>query len=249
MQDNIIIPMKTTILLLGALGLLTPVFAAEPSTAQSTGSHFKIIQTVPAGYPVRMANEGVSHGLAKAVLHVNAKGQLVDFLVVAYTNHAFAEETERVVRQWKFEPEYADGEPIDTIMTITFNYEMNGVMVVQRYGGFNPFNDYVGGADYQACSLKNLDSIPTPVSVVPPVYYKDLADKGIAGKVVVDFYIDETGKTRFVATPSGSNEMLAGISVAAVEKWQFAPPTRKGKPVLVHAQQIFDFRKENATAN
>jgi TonB family protein len=247
MQGNKINPMKTSILLLGIFSLLHPVFASETAS----GSHFKIIQTTTPVYPVRMANEGVSHGQTKVVLHVNSKGQLADFLVVAYTKQAFAEETERAIQTWKFEPEFAGGEPIDTIMTITFNFEVNGVMMVSRYGGFNPYNDYVGvgSYDYQACSLKNLDSIPTPVSVVPPVYYKDLADKGIAGKVVVDFYIDETGKTRFVATPTGSNELLAGISVAAVQKWQFAPPTRKGKPVLVHAQQVFDFRKENASVN
>jgi len=241
--------MKTSILLLGIISLLSPLFAAEPAATPIPGRHFKIIQTEKAVYPARMMNEGVSHGQAKAVLHVNSQGQLIDFLVVAHTNRSFAEETERVIQKWKFEPEYVGGEPIDTIMTITFDFEVNGVMMVQRYGGFNPFNDYAGSYVYQACSLKNLDSIPTPQSVVPPTYPKEWAEKGITGRVVVDFYIDEAGKARFVATPAGTNEMLAGIAVAAVEKWQFAPPTRKGAPVLVHAQQVFDFRKEVVSAN
>lgn len=249
MQANIIIPMKTSILLLGILGLLTPVFAAEPASAPTSGRHFKIIQTVAPTYPVQMSLEGISHGSTKAVLHVDANGQLADFLVVAYTNQAFADETARVIQKWKFEPEYINGEPIGTIMTITFNFEVKGVMVVQRYGGYNPFFENLKDYDYQACSLKNLDSIPTPVSVVAPTYYKELADNGVEGKVVVDFYIDEKGKTRFVATSPGVNDALAGIAVAAVQKWQFAPPTRKGKPVLVHAQQTFDFHKDNAGTN
>ena len=238
--------MKTSLIFLGIVSLITPIFAVEPVATQTSEKHFKIIQTAQPMYPARMMSEGVSNGTVKVVLHVNSQAQLADFLVVAYTHKAFAEEAERVVQKWKFEPEYVDGEPIDTIMTIVFNFEVNGVMLVQKYGGDLPYNEFLRGYESQACSLKNLDGIPTPVSIVAPTYPKEWADKGITGKVVIDFYIDETGKVRFVAAPAGSQELLAGIAVAAVNKWQFTPPTRKGKPVLVHAQQIFDFRKEVA---
>jgi hypothetical protein len=32
--------------------------------------------------------------------------------------------------------------------------------------------------------------------------------------------------------------------VDAVSQWQFEPPTSKGKPVLVHAVQIFTIKSE-----
>jgi TonB family protein len=179
---------------------------------------------------------------------VNAEGELVDFLVVAYTRKAFAEEAERTIRQWKFEPEYSGDQPLDTILDITFNFEVTGVLLVQRYGAdplpSTPLENY----EYQACSLKYLDRIPTPVAIVRPTYPSEWAEKGIVGQVVVDFYIDETGRTRFAAVPSGANELLAGITVPAVSQWRFSPPTRHGSPVLVHAQQIFDFRKDSAAA-
>ena len=238
-------PMKFSIILLGIVCLAGPVFAAEAPPPPAR--HFKVIQTAKANYPVRMIEEGVRHGTARVALHVNAKGELVDFLVVVYTRSAFAEEVERVIKKWKFEPEYVDGEPIETIMEVTFNFEVDGIMLVQKFGNFTPpsFVEFGGEYEYQACSLKKLDGIPVPVTVVPPTYPREWAEKGIIGKVVVDFYIDETGKTRFVAAPSGGHPMLSGIAVAAVNRWQFAPPTRKNKPVLVHAQQIFDFRKED----
>jgi TonB family protein len=241
--------MKTFFTLLGIISLVAPVLASDQGEAPPPAKHFKIIQTARMMYPLRMMNEGVSHGVSKAVLHVNAQGQLVDFLVVAYTHLAFAEETEQAIKKWRFEPEYADGEPIDTVMEITFNFEVNGVMLVQRFGNYVPHLDAFAGYEYQACSMRNLDRIPTPVSIVTPTYPLEWGKRGISGKVVVDFYIDETGKTRFVASPVGSNELLAGIAVAAVQKWQFSPPTRKGRPVLVHAQQIFDFLKEDAKSN
>jgi len=238
--------MKPFLLLVGIISLLTPAFATEPAAAK----HLKVIQTTKAIYPLGLMRDGISHGSAKVALHVNAQGQLADLLVVAYTHKAFAAETERVIKKWKFEPEYVDGEPIDSIIELTMNYEVNGVLMVQRINGFvSQLEIQDDGYVYQACSLKNLDAIPTPLSVVTPLYPADWAEKGITGKVVVDFYIDETGKTRFAAASSGESSLLAGIAVAAVQKWQFAPPSRAGKPVLVHAQQAFEFNRPVASAN
>jgi len=237
--------MKFSILLLGIASVMVPIFAAETAVPPAPAKHFKVIQTTKAAYPHRLIDEGVSHGMTRAALHISPQGELVDFLVVAYTHKAFAEETERVIKKWQFEPEFVDGEPIATIMEVTFNFEVNGVMLVQKFGDFTTVpTDFGAECEYQACSLKKLDGIPTPVRVVPPTYPREWAEQGVTGRVVVDFYIDETGKTRFVAAPSSAHASLAGIAVAAVNQWQFAPPTRKGKPVLVHAQQLFDFRKE-----
>ena len=242
--------MKPSLLLVGIISLLTPVFAAEPAVTPPPVKHLKVIQTAKAIYPARLMREGVLHGSTKVVVHVTAQGELADLLVVAYTQKAFADESENVVKKWKFEPEYIGNDPIDSIVELTFNFEVNGVMMVQRYNGFvSNFEVQQEGYAYQACSLKNLDAIPTPLSVVTPTYPAEWADKGITGKVVVDFYIDETGKTRFAASASSDNDLLAGISVAAVQKWKFAPPTRAGQPVLVHAQQVFEFNKQVASAN
>lgn len=241
MQGNPIFTMKTFLALFSLIMLTSGVASAVEKPAAQSGSRFKIIQTTPAVYPIRMLNDGVSSGAARVVLHIDSEGKLADSLVVAYTRRAFAEEVMRVIKRWKFEPAYDKGEAIETVLELTFNFEVNGVLLVQRFGVDTSMLELEHGYEYQACSLKKLDRIPTPVSIVSPTYPKEWADQGIAGKVVIDFYIDETGKVRFPAAPDGSNPRLAGIAVAAVSKWQFAPPTRKGQPVLVHAQQIFAF--------
>lgn len=250
MQGIPIFPMKTLFSLIALLcAMAVPVLAAEKSDKQQPNRRFKVIQTVNPIYPARMLNDGVSNGVVKAVLHVDSEGKLSDSLVVAYTREAFAEEVLRVIKKWRFEPEYADGEPVDTILELTFNFEVNGVLLVQRFGCDIASIDLLQGFQYKACSLKHLDRIPTPVSIVQPTYPKEWADQGIVGKVAIDFYIDETGKVRMPSSPVGAHPQLAGIAVAAVSKWQFAPPTRKGRPVLVHAQQIFDFRKVETPAS
>ncbi|MFT3868154.1 MAG: energy transducer TonB [Nibricoccus sp.] len=241
--------MKTFVAFFSLIVLTAGLGRAVEKPAAQSGNRFKIVQTTPPIYPIRMLNDGISSGAARVVLHIDSTGKLIDSLVVAYTRRPFADEVLRVIKKWKFEPAYDNGEPIETVLELTFNFEVNGVLLVQRFGVDTTILELDHGYEYQACSLKKLDSIPTPVSIVSPTYPKEWVDQGIIGKVVIDFYIDETGKVRFPAAPAGSDPRLAGIAVAAVSKWQFAPPTRKGQPVLVHAQQSFDFCKEKSVAN
>jgi len=248
MQGNPIFTMKTFVALFSLIVLVASVAGAVEKPAVQSGNRFKIIQTTPPIYPIRMLNNGISSGAARVVLHIDTEGKLADSLVVAYTRRAFADEIMRVIKKWRFEPAYDNGEAIETVLELTFNFEVNGVLLVQRFGIDTSITELDHGYEYQACSLKKLDRIPTPVSIVSPTYPKEWVDQGIVGKVIVDFYIDETGKVRFPAAPVGSNPRLAGVAVAAVSKWQFAPPTRKGQPVLVHAQQIFTFGQETSAA-
>jgi TonB family protein len=97
---------------------------------------------------------------------------------------------------------------------------------------------------YQPCPAQQLDQPLKTVHVVKPVYPKELGDQGISGKVLIEFYVDEKGKTRMPTASRASNEVLAMIAIAAVEQWQFEPPTRKGKPILVCANQEFSFEPD-----
>lgn len=236
--------MKFPIALFGLLFLVAPVLATEIATPPVPKKYFKIVQAERLIYPARMLNDGVSRGSARVVMHVSAEGKLVDWLFVSYSHRPFAEEVERVLKKSSFEPEQINGQPVDTVVDIAFNFEVNGVLLVQRFGVDRPNYEFMRDFEYQACSLKKIDRIPTPISIVNPAYPQEWAEQGITGKVAVDFYIDETGKVRLPATVLSSNPMLSSIAVEAVSKWQFTPPTRKGSPVLVHAQQVFEFRKE-----
>lgn len=191
-----------------------------------------------------MINDGVRNGSVRVLLHVNSKGKLVDFLTVSCSNMDFADAVERAVRKWTFEPEMDNGEPVDMVVGLNIIFESDGMLAVQKFDAGQSFQSFNDNLEYQACSLKNVDRIPSPVIMVAPTYPDAWAEQGIVGKVVVDFYIDEKGQARFPVSISNSHPMLAGIAVAAVEKWKFTPPTRKGEPVLVHAQQVFNFDKK-----
>jgi len=205
----------------------------------------KITEKTPPQFPARLIREGITHGSVQMLLHVSSTGELTDRLVTAYTREPFADAALQAVEKWKFTPGKVKGEPVDTIITLTFQFDVKQVVLMQKFASDLSGPDHFDGFEYHATNVLNLDRVPRPLSVVEPAYPQEWLKQGITGTVAVDFFIDETGKTRFPTAAAGANELLASIAVAAVQQWRFMPPTAKHKPVLVRARQVFNFQKEN----
>jgi hypothetical protein len=59
------------------------------------------------------------------------------------------------------------------------------------------------------------------------------APKGKPVKVLVSFYVDETGHARLPSVESAPSVLLIPNAIKAVQHWEFKPPRLNGKPVLV----------------
>jgi TonB family protein len=205
-----------------------------------------IVQTCTPVFPYLLTQTGVTRGQAQVAVSTDDKGNLVEWLVVAYSHPALAREAVDSIKQWKFLPARLRGDPVGTTIDIFFDFEAKGVVVstttldlVARATIFASSRDA-----YQPCSLRELDRIPTPLTTIAPQYPAKLAKKGVRGKVTVDFYIDETGTARMPSVASHDNIELTALSIEALRRWKFEPPTRDGNPVLVRAAQVFTFDPE-----
>ena len=209
----------------------------------------KINQTEEAAYPLSLVNAGVKNGSASVAIAVDAAGRLTDYLVTAYTHPAFAASAVAALKKWTFEPALIHGFPRNSKSDLTFRFQVEGVVVVTmttlEYEEMLHLKLAPGSTSYSACSLGELDRIPTPTKIVNPVYPNELARSSRGGHVMVGFYIDEQGHVRMPSVSretNEANEELAAIAVMAVSQWQFEPPTSRGRPVLVTAQQDFHFK-------
>jgi TonB family protein len=209
----------------------------------------KIHQNVEAVFPSSLVNLGVKSGSATVAIAVDSAGRLTDYLVTAYTHPAFADSAVIALKRWTFEPAFIHGFPRNSKSDLTFRFQVAGVVVVTMTSA--AFEEMLllklapRSMGYSACSLDELDRIPTPTKIVNPVYPNELARSSRGGHVLVGFYIDEQGRVRMPSVSRETieaNEELAALAVKAVEQWQFEPPTSKGKPVLVVAQQDFHFK-------
>jgi TonB family protein len=209
----------------------------------------KIKQNEEATYPSSLVNLGVKNGSASVAIAVDAAGRLTDYLVTAYTHPAFADSAVAALKKWTFEPALIHGFPRNSKSDLTFRFQVEGVVVVTmttlEYDEMLHLKLAPGSTSYSACTLGELDRIPTPIKIVNPIYPNELARSSRGGHVMVGFYIDEQGHVRMPSVSretNEANEELAALAVMAVSQWQFEPPTSKGRPVLVTAQQDIHFK-------
>jgi TonB family protein len=153
------------------------------------------------------------------------------------------------VKQWRFEPARIHGMPRAAKAEFTFNYEAEGIVLVdmsiQTIAELIHLRIAPNSLAYSACALSQLDRIPTPIKIVKPDYPEKLARSSHGGRVTVEFYIDKQGHVRLPSVDRQTieaNEELAALAITAVEQWQFEPPLLKGRPALALAQQDFNFK-------
>jgi TonB family protein len=214
-----------------------------PAAAAPGDVPAKVVSKAAPDYPAREFTNGIRTGDVRMLLRIDPVGRLDDALVTAYSLPGFADEALLAVKKWKFQPSRVDGDPAYATLEVQFQFNVNQRLATAHIGpqeepyfeaGKNQFQ-------YQAVSPADLDHVPSPVHRVAPTYPQDWAARGLTGTVVVEFYIDETGRVRMPAVVSADHPELGWIAVPAIGKWRFDPPTRQGKPVLVKAQQDFQF--------
>lgn len=226
-----------------ALGLTLSAQAQFPGNSRERET-LNIIQTEAATFPLTLANTTVLSGDVKVAVDIDQMGQLTDYLVTSYSRKEFADSAVAALKKWRFEPPLFRGEPWATVQEIRFDYSRSGVVVsLTAIEALNARLDELmeRRLAYRTFKLRELDRIPTPIKVVSPAA-SALGPTAARRSVTVEFYIDQEGRVRL---PSVNRAEAATVdatnAIAAVRQWRFEPPLRNGRPVLVIAQQQFNF--------
>jgi hypothetical protein len=205
----------------------------------------RITQTVPANFPAALAAEGVSEGEVRAVLHVDARGKLLDCLVTAYTGRELADALLAVVPEWRYEPPRQRGEAVGARTEAVFAFQARGMVV-----SLTPTDSLAAAANRLVkpvvtsllCRPSELDEPVRVLDVVEPQHPRiDVELNSGRPTVTVDFYIDTTGRVRVPAVLRATHELYAVAAIDALTQWRFMPPTRHGRAVIVRATQVFWF--------
>jgi outer membrane biosynthesis protein TonB len=229
-----------TILAMVALGLMTAGRAAPAAHRP-----LRIIETVTPTFPLSAGTLAVSSGEARVMINVDAGGRLVDWLVINYTEPAFATEAVRALRAWRYVPAELDGHPVGARMALEFMFRARGRVIstlpVQMYDNFvsSLFGHTV---HWQVCESGQLDRPLRVIKSVRPKFAGAFWHGGSAtGRVLLDFYVDGTGRPRMPVVVDATDPLFAAAATQALELWRFNAPTRGGEPVAVRVEQEFVF--------
>lgn len=194
-------------------------------------------------FPTFLLHRGFTSGEVRLMLKIGPDGSLQDTLVTAYTHKAFADAALAVLPRGTYRAQQVDGRSVTTLVPLVVRFEVNGLLVVQRYASDETELE-PGRFAYEPCDPARLDRPLRPTAAPSPGYPNELRQRGVQGQVTVEYYIDEAGRVRMPEVTQAENDLLAGLSLAALEQWQFTPPSSRGRPVLVRVRQSFVFASE-----
>lgn len=124
--------------------------------------------------------------------------------------------------------------PSDTPITVPLGpVSANISPTAPAIGPFSP-GDRTGIGDGPDTGLYDpaaLDAPPRAIVQVAPAYPFEAKSAGLAGQVVVEFMVDESGRVHNPRVVSASDAIFAEPTLRAVEHWRFSPGTRHGVPV------------------
>lgn len=244
-------PMKTSnTLVLGLVGLLLGSGLCRAALPPTGSAALTIIQTTTPSVRPAVGSVLPATGQVRMVINIDASGKLADYIMLGYTDQRFAEAAEAAIKKWEFRPAMNAGEPIDVLATLEFNFDQRGQVVsLCGTGLFESYLNTTFGQRPVQCVFyaKDVDVMPKPTRTVSPMA---MAGRGqTPTKVIVDFYIDESGHPRMAAVAPNVDAVLAAASIQALEQWRFSPAMRRGVPVAVKASQQFDFAPRVASNN
>ena len=223
------------LLALGALAALRLSGAIEP---------VKIEQTYLPALSPRLLSRGITEGRAIFALDISPEGKVTDWLVLGSSDPEVARFCLQVLQQWDITPARSDGQPVPAQVELTMDLSAQGAVINRTAVELieDRSREILGNpVRYGRSLVRALDQLPVRLNTVAPKYARVAEKLGVRGKVQVRFFIDEQGKVRMPAVEPGSQPYLADAALTAVREWKFAPPTSKGRPVLVAASQEFDF--------
>lgn len=88
------------------------------------------------------------------------------------------------------------------------------------------------------------DYPPEPLFRSAPHYPFELRRENIEGSVVVEFTINEEGRTEDFRVVRSTDLRFEPAALTAVGTWRFAPGWKQGKPVRVKASQTLEFKND-----
>lgn len=227
---------------LAVLGIVSLAARAEPAWRDEP---LKVIQTTDAEFPFNNETRLIHHGEVRVVVNVDAGGRLVDWLVTSYSHRDFADAAVQALKEWRYEPARQRGEAVGTRASLVFNFEIKGqVISLDNIDGLTTQLNAIDNRQTKLVCLPH--ELDQPLQAVQTVAPHAIGARSMTAPrtVVVDFYIDETGRPRMPVVQDARDQQAAA-AVDALMQWRYTVPTRAGEPVAVRARQTFVFTKNS----
>ncbi|MGQ2966761.1 TonB family protein [Methylophilus sp.] len=184
----------------------------------------------PLVYPLELLKQHV-RGTATVSVVIDPAGAPQQLQIVESSEPAFGQALKAMLASSTFFPARKNKQFSWSAFNIKRIFTQHGThdIAINEHG--LRILDELRGSQPDIAPVTSLDHAPKPFYTPPPVYPAELADKGVKGTVLVEFYIDKEGTVQFPHALKSDNEELTWLALTAVARWQFYPPLVKGAAV------------------
>lgn len=198
-----------------------------------------VIRFVEPNYPEMLKQRGISKGVVLVAVQWSEEGSPDDAHVLSCSDPLFGQVSRSAVLQWRRAPGRAETQ------TYELRFFLSGVYVVPN----KMLSDYATESRAErkltVSSPQALVAEPRPMVQTMPQFPEALRGRVDRGRVVLEFYIDESGAVLAPSVIEASAPEFAQSALAAVRHWRFEPLRQNGQPTVCATRWAFDFRRVN----
>lgn len=194
----------------------------------------QVAAATPPKYPQVALEQGIS-GTVMLIVDVAADGSVGKIVIErSEPEGTFDAAAIEAARNWRFNPAMEQGKPVASRIRVPIEFDAKSGSTDGKAGAESDY--YVNPA-------------PAKLTMAPPAYPKDEADKKIEGSVVLIVDVAADGTVTKVELERGSNNSnLDREAATAAAKWKFTPKIKDGKAVASRVRVPVDFRMDDPDA-
>lgn len=177
-------------------------------------------------------------GEIRVGVEIDAAGRARRTKILWATHPAFVESTLRTVARTEFEPARQGPLTIPSRMQWAGGFESSGA---RSY-------EILAANGLELLEPATVPILPKPRQLIEPVYPRTRLLAGQPGQAVIEFSIDEEGRTTDLAAPAGDHAEFGHALRAAVESWIFHPAQNETGPVAVRMRCAWQFDPDKRPA-
>jgi len=219
--------------------------ALGPGLARAAEAAPRPVEAVPLVYPYDQALAG-TEGSATVKFNIDAGGFAREVTVADATQPAFGLAAKAMVEAERFAPAVEDGKPA----------ARPGVQVEVKFNrdsldaGARAMIEEVKKPQPDFAKPRELDQMPPRLlKAVNPVFPQAMLNAGgKGGEAVVECIIDSQGRVQLPRIISATTEECGWAAATALLRWEFAPPTKGGKPAAFRIRIPLEFVPPKAEA-
>ena len=193
-----------------------------------------LIHSRNAIMPLELQDAGIEKPTARVRVMVSPDGNVFDAVCIEASHRLMAERAEAIARECVFIPAKDDGVPIKIRYTVNIHFEYQ-----DSASSITTVADDIGSRlrnrtdQSEALVFQKADELDEPLSIVerpPPVLVQDEHGEAHLGTAVIEGYVDQAGRFRFLHVVESDDRYVAEAAIENFSTLRFQPPRYKGGP-------------------